>query len=218
MIALTDIDADKRSILFTSALESEGKSTTLAQLARAYAAQGQRILVIDGDLRRPSMHKRLNLGYEPALGLGGALEGSYSWRDAVLPVPSTPNLSLLPAGEVPTKNPADLVTSGIAKLIRQATREYDLVLVDAPPLFGCAETLQMSVAVDSVVLVARAAHTSGKLVMSAIANLQRFRGNLLGVILNRVDGRNQQDAYGYGYGQGVSPSQKQIAAPQAVLD
>jgi hypothetical protein len=54
--------------------------------------------------------------------------------------------------------------------------------------------------------------------MSAIANLQRFRGNLLGVILNRVDGRNQQEAYGYGYGQGPRPAQKQIAAPQAVLD
>lgn len=216
MIALADIDADKRSILFTSALESEGKSTTLAQLARAYAAQGQRVLVIDGDLRRPSMHKRLNLGYEPTLGLGGALQGLHQWRDAVLPVPSTPNLSVLPAGDVPTKNPADLVTSGIAKLIRQATREYDLVLVDAPPLFGCAETLQMSVAVDSVVLVTRARHTSSKLVISAIANLQRFRGNLLGVVLNRVDGRSQHEAYGYGYG--ANASQKQIAAPQPVLD
>ena len=133
-------------------------------------------------------------------------------------MPSAPNLSLLPAGDTPTRNPADLVTSGIAKLIRQASREYDVVLVDAPPLFGCAETLQMSVAVDSVVLVTRAGHTSGKLVMSAIANLQRFRGNLLGVILNRVDGRNQRDAYGYGYGQGPSPAQKQIEAPRPVLD
>jgi polysaccharide biosynthesis transport protein len=217
MISLIDFDPDKKSILFTSALESEGKSTTLAQLARAYGAQSQRILVIDGDLRRPTMHKRLNIGYEPTLGLGGVLEGSYSWKDAVIPVPSAPNLSLLPAGEAPTRNPADLVTSGIAKLIRQASREYDLVLVDAPPLFGCAETLQMSVAVDSVVLVTRAGHTSGKLVMSAIANLQRFRGNLLGVILNRVDGRNQQDAYGYGYGQGPRPAQKQIEAPRPVL-
>src|SRR4051812_16966823 len=218
MIALTDIDADKRSILFTSALESEGKSTTLAQLARAYAAQGQRILVIDGDLRRPSMHKRLNLGYEPTLGLGGALQGMYAWRDAIVPVPSTQNLSVLPAGEGPAKKTAGLVKRGIDKPIPPPTPEYNLVLVDAPPLFGCAETLQMSVAVDSVVLVARASHTSGKLVMSAIANLQRFRGNLLGVILNRVDARNQQDAYGYGYGQGVSSSRKQIAAPQVVLE
>lgn len=219
-ISLIDLDSDKRSLLFTSALESEGKSTTLAQLAKAYGAQGKRILVIDGDLRRPTMHKRLNIGYEPALGLAGALEGSYTWKDAVISVPSHPNLSLLPGGSAAAQNPADLITAGIAKLIRNATREYDMVLVDAPPLFGCAETLQMSVAVDSVVLVTRANHTSGKLVMSAVANLQRFRGNLLGVILNRVDARSQQDAYGYGYGLGATPAtaHKQIEAPQSVLD
>lgn len=217
-ISLIDFDADSKSILFTSALASEGKSTTLAQLAKAYAAQGKRVLLIDGDLRRPSLHKRLNLDYEPTLGLGGALEGAYSWRDGVISVPSSDNLSLLPAGTLSEQNAADLVTSGIAKLIRQATREYDLVLVDAPPLLGCAETLQMSVAVDSVVLVARAGHTSGKLVMSAIANLQRFRGNLLGVILNRVDSRRQQEGYGYGYGYESGKQPKQIETAQALLD
>jgi capsular exopolysaccharide synthesis family protein len=217
-ISLLDFDSDSKSIMFTSALASEGKSTTLSQLAKAYAAQGKRVLLIDGDLRRPSLHKRLNLDYEPTLGLGGVLEGAYTWRDAVVSVPSSSNLNLLPAGTLSQQNAADLVTGGIAKLIRQATREYDLVLVDAPPLFGCAETLQMSVAVDSVVLVTRAAHTSGKLVMSAIANLQRFRGNLLGVILNRVDGRNQQEAYGYGYGYDGSQRPKQVGPAKALLD
>jgi polysaccharide biosynthesis transport protein len=217
-ISLIDFDTDSKSILFTSALASEGKSTTLTQLARAYAAQGKRILLIDGDLRRPSLHKKLSLDYEPKLGLGAVLEGVYSWRDAVISVPSSPNLDFLPAGTPSGQNAADLVTSGIAKLIRQATREYDLVLVDAPPLFGCAETLQMSVAVDSVVLVTRAAHTSGKLVMNAIANLQRFRGNLLGVILNRVDSRGQQEAYGYGYGYDGSQRPKQVGPAQTLLD
>ena len=80
------------------------------------------------------------------------------------------------------------------------------------------DALQMSVAVDSVVLVTRAGHTSGKLVMNAIANLQRFRGNLLGVILNRVDGRNQQEAYGYGYGYDGSQRPKQVGPAKALLD
>ncbi len=217
-ISLIDFDADNKSILFTSALASEGKSTTLSQLARAFAAQGKRILLIDADLRRPSLHNRLHLGYEPTLGLAGALENDYPWRDAVVSVPSEPNLSLLPAGTLSRQNAADLVTGGISKLIRQATREYDLVFVDAPPLFGCAETLQLSVAVDSVVLVTRARHTSGKLVMSAIANLQRFRGNLLGVILNRVDTPGQHGAYGYGYGYTASERPKQAETAQALLD
>jgi Mrp family chromosome partitioning ATPase len=76
----------------------------------------------------------------------------------------------------------------------------------------------MSVAVDSVVLVTRAGQTSGKLVMSAIANLQRFRGNLLGIILNRVDSRNQQEAYGYGYGYNGIQQPKQVGPAQTLLD
>ncbi|MDQ2949318.1 MAG: CpsD/CapB family tyrosine-protein kinase [Acidobacteriota bacterium] len=219
-ISLIDLDSTSKSILFTSALASEGKSTTLFQLARAYAAQGKRILLIDADLRRPSLHKRVHLGYEPTLGLAGALENEYSWRDAVVPVPSSSNLSLLPAGALSRQNAADLITGGIAKLIRQATRDYDLVFVDAPPLFGCAETLQLSVAVDSVVLVTRAGQTSGKLVLNAITHLQRFRGNLIGVILNRVDGRSQRGAYEYGYGYGVNdaPKHEHVATVKALLE
>ncbi len=217
-ISLMDLDAGSKSILLTSALASEGKSTTVAQLAKVFAAQGKRILLIDADLRRPSLHKRLHLGYEPTFGLAGVLAGEYPWRDAVVAVPSNSNLSLLPAGTLSGQNAADLFTSGIAKLIRQAARDYDLVFVDAPPLFGCPETLQLSTAVDSVILVTRAGQTSGKLALSAIANLQRFRGNLLGVILNRVDGRAQRGAYDYGYGYGAQEAPKHGNTAKALLD
>jgi capsular exopolysaccharide synthesis family protein len=200
---------DTRSILFTSAEQGEGKSTTLLQFAKASAAQGKRILLIDADLRRPVLDKRLGLDSEPELGLAGVLDGAYGWKAAVIPVPSNPNLSLLPAGSIPERNAADLIGAGFSTVLRQAVRDYDLVLIDAPPVLGFPETLQISVTADAVVLVARASHTSGSEVAAAVSMLRRFRDNFLGIILNRANSRVNHRTYGAAY-RSYSPSERPV--------
>lgn len=209
---LVDFNGEQKTIMLTSALPNEGKSTTVTHLAQAFALHGKRTLVIDADLRRPSVHKRL--GVQPELGLSGVLEGHHTWRDAIVSIPSAHNLSFLAAG-ASNLRASDLITEGIGKILEEASREFDLVLVDAPPLFGFAETLQIGTAVDAVVLITQAGRTPGKLVASAITNLQRVRINVLGLLLNRAKSGSQP--YGYGYA-GYRYARPQVESTRPVLD
>ncbi|MFL6448764.1 MAG: GumC family protein [Bryobacteraceae bacterium] len=211
-LTLVDFNREHKTIMFTSALPSEGKSITVAHLGHAFALHGRRTLIIDADLRRPAAHKRL--GIQPPSGLSGALEGQHSWRDAVVSVPSVPNLGFLAAG-VTAVRASDLVTDGISKILDEAAREFDLVLIDAPPLLGFAETLQIGTAVDAVILVSQAGRTPGKLVATALNNLHRVRINVLGLLLTRAKTNSQ--SYGYGYGTN-SYSGRRLETVRPILD
>src|SRR5579863_487205 len=155
-ILLTDFDRRLRSILLTSASPSEGKSTVAAHLAATHAGQGKRTLLIDGDLRRPSVHRLYQV--PNGVGLSNVLLQQISWRDALVQMPEPAGLDILPAGPS-TRRASDLIGTGLAELVEEASREYDLVVLDAPPLLGFAETLQMASAVDGVIIVARAGDT-----------------------------------------------------------
>ncbi len=195
-ILLTDFDRRLRSILLTSASPSEGKSTVAAHLAAIHAAQRKRTLLIDGDLRRPSVHRLFQLRNEK--GLSSVLMGEMPWRDAVQHLNGNVGLDILPAGPS-TRRASDLMGTGLAELIDQATREYDLVVLDAPPLLGFAEPLQMATVVDGVIVVARAGDTSRKALSSVIQVLNRLRANTLGIVLNEVH-RQMSSGYYYYYG------------------
>jgi len=182
-ILLTDFDRRLRSILLTSASPSEGKSTVAAHLAATHANQHKRTLLIDGDLRRPSVHRLYQV--PNSVGLSNVLLQQISWRDAVIRMQTPANLDILPAGPS-TRRASDLIGMGLAELIDEATREYDLVVLDAPPLLGFAEPLQMATAVDGVIVVARAGDTSRKALSTVVATLARLRANLVGVVLNEV--------------------------------
>jgi succinoglycan biosynthesis transport protein ExoP len=194
-ILLSDFDRRLKTILVTSSSPAEGKSTTVAYLALSHAQQGKKTLLVDGDLRRPSIHRRFDMPSD--LGLSNVLLGEIGWRDAVLPVAGTENLEVIPAGP-PLRRAADVVGSGMAALLDEMSQEYDLVLLDAPPLLGFAEPLQMSTAVDGVLIVARAGETSRKALSTVVATLNRLRANVVGLVLNEVR-RNTQDGYYYGY-------------------
>ena len=158
-ILLTDFDRRLRSVLLTSASPSEGKSTVAAHLAATHASQHKRTLLIDGDLRRPSVHRLYQV--PNSVGLSNVLLEQISWRDAVIRIDDPKGLDVLPAGPS-TRRASDLIGMGLAELVEEATREYDLVVLDAPPLLGFAEPLQMATAVDGVIVVARAGDTSRK--------------------------------------------------------
>ncbi len=195
-ILLTDFDRRLRSILLTSASPSEGKSTVAAHLAATHASQHKRTLLIDGDLRRPSVHRLYQV--PNTIGLSNVLLQQISWRDAVIRIDSPQGLDVLPAGPA-TRRASDLIGMGLADLIEEATREYDLVVLDAPPLLGFAEPLQMATAVDGVIVVARAGNTSRKALGTVIGTLKRLRANLVGVVLNEVH-REVSAGYYYYYG------------------
>ena len=195
-ILLANFEHRYRSLMVTSASPGEGKTTTAANLAAVHAGQGKRTLLIDGDLRRPSVHRNFNL--PSVVGLFNVLMAEIPWREALLSVPEIPNLSILPAGP-PTRRASDLMGRGVSELIEDATAEFDLVILDAPPLLGFAEPLHMATAVDGVIIVARAGQTSRKAVSSVLTILNRLRVKVIGLVLNEVHKELSESYYYYGY-------------------
>lgn len=192
-ILLSDFDRRLRSLLVTSASPGEGKSTIAAHLASTHAQQHHRTLLIDADLRRPSVHKRF--GITSTIGLSNALLGERDWRSAIVQPEEGLALDILPAGP-PSRRAADLIGRGLMEILEEAAREYDLVILDAPPLLGFAEPLQMATAVDAVVVVTRAGETNRKAVAAVLATLGRLRANVMGIVLNQVH-QEMSDSYYY---------------------
>jgi len=195
-VLLTDFDRRLRTLLFTSATASEGKSTTAGHLAFAHAEQNKKTLLIDCDLRRPSQHKLF--GIPLGAGLSNVLNGEMEWRDAILHPASNVNLDIITAGP-PSRRAADMIGLLLGPIMEEMSRDYDLVILDAPPLLGFAESLQMASSADGVIVVTRAGETSRKAVAAAIATLGHLRANVLGLVLNQVKKHHSDHYYYYGY-------------------
>jgi capsular exopolysaccharide synthesis family protein len=193
-ILLSDFEGRLRSIVITSAAPSEGKTTIAAHLAIANADRGKKTLIVDGDLRRPSLHTKF--GITPREGLSNVLTGEMQWQDVVLPVEGKPNLSVLPAG-LGSHRAADLIGPRLATLLDEFAKEYDLVILDSPPLLGFAECLQMATAADGVLIISRAGETRRGAVAEVISVLNRLRANIIGVVLNQVSQNTSSDGYSY---------------------
>ena len=196
-IMLTDFDRRLKCILMTSASPSEGKSTVAAHLAIAHAEQGHKTLLIDGDMRRPSLHKMF--GMANLVGLSKVLEHHVDWHEMLLRARPDLELYVLPAGPS-TRRAADLVGQALPKMLDQAREEFDLVILDAPPLLGFPEPLQMAASVDGVIVVTRAGQTERKAVAAVLNTLGHLRANVVGLVLNEVKKDMGSGYYYYGYG------------------
>ena len=192
-ILLTNFDRNLRSLLVTSAQPGEGKSTVAAHLALTHALQGSKTLLIDGDMRRPSAHRRFAI--ENNLGLGGFLQGKASIADLIQKSGASDNLDILTAGSA-SRRPDDWLRGRMDSIIEELLKDYQLVVLDAPPLLGFAEPLEMATSVDGVIVVTRAGATSRKQVASVIQMLTRLRANVLGVVLNQVN-KSMSESYSY---------------------
>jgi capsular exopolysaccharide synthesis family protein len=194
-IALADIHSRLRSIVVTSASPAEGKTTVAVHLAVASAMQGTKTLLIDGDLRRPSVHGKF--GLPPAdVGFNDVLTSGADWRKALIVFEGRPNLALLPAGRT-SHRAADLIGPRMNDLLDDFAQDYDLVIFDSPPLLGFAESLQMATAADGVLVICRAGETRRKSVGSVLGVLKRIRANVVGVVLNQVRRDTTADGYYY---------------------
>jgi capsular exopolysaccharide synthesis family protein len=181
-----------KSLMVTSVAPSEGKTTIAVELAIAHARQGNKTLLIDGDLRRPGVHRKLGLA--PDTGLAAALTNGMLWREKLIRIDNIPNLTVLPTG--PASNDSAPLMGGSLKQILAVAPEYDLIVVDSPPALGFCEPLQMAAAVDGVVIVAVAGETDRGAARQVLTSLRRLHANVLGLIVNKASS-SQSDGYYY---------------------
>src|SRR5262249_10985534 len=151
-----------------------------------------RTLLIDSDMRCPAVSRILGIGSER--GLSNALHNGMQWRGELTPIQGLPDLDVLGAGPL-FPGLADIAGKALPRILAEARDDYDLVIVDAPPLSGFPEPLQMAAAVDGVVVIARAGHTHSEALDSMFGTLQRIRANLIGLVLNEV--RRPSEGYQY---------------------
>ena len=196
-ILLTDFDRRLRTILLTSASPSEGKSTVAAYLALVHAEQGHRTLLIDGDMRRPSVHKFFDIAN--TTGLSRVLAKEANWKDVIVKPKADVELYVLPSGPA-TRRAPDLIGPGLPLLLDEAREAFDLIILDAPPLLGFPEPLQMAASADGVLIVTRAGQTDRKAVAVVLSTLNELRANVIGVVLNEVRKDLSSSYYYYGYG------------------
>jgi len=193
------------SFVVTSALPGEGKSTTSANLAVALSQAGQKTLLIDADLRRPTLHKYFGLPNN--VGLRSILEGSSEANDVMTVTGYGDMLALIGAGS-PSPYPSELLSSGrLASLIAAAKEVFDVVIVDTPPLFLVADAALVAPAVDGIVLsvtsgMGESPASKKSNTRRLLAAVQRLRTPLLGVVL--CGGGQGSYGYGYRYGYYVS--------------
>ena len=195
-ILLGSFDLPLKSLMITSATPSEGKTTTAVHLAIAHAQQKHKTLLIDCDMRRPGVHGKL--GINPESGLAAVLQNGLQWRAKLVKLEDLPDLDILPTG-FSNRRAADLIGASLARILEEAVPDYDLIIIDSPPMLGFPEPLQMAAAVDGVVVVAKAGETNRDAVGSALTTLQRVRANVVGLVLNEVT-RDMSDSYHYYYG------------------
>lgn len=186
---------ESKTVLITSSIPGEGKSTTATNLAIAIAQSGQSVALVDADLRRPMVAEYL--GLERGAGLTTALIGAADLDDLLQPWGSD-NLYVLTAGQVPP-NPSELLGSTRMKqLITDLEGEFDAVIIDAPPLLPVTDAAVLAQQVGGVVVVVGALKVRTTEVEKALAALDMVEADLLGVVLNRLPTKGP-DAYAYSY-------------------
>ena len=184
-----------QTMMFTSALESEGKTTTSLNTAIVFARLGARVLIIDADMRRASCHRRFGVGND--YGLAEVLTGQREFAEVVAKT-AVEGVSMLTAGSLPP-NPTELLASEAMRgLLARCAEHYDYVIVDSPPVMAVNDAVVLGHMVDGVVMVVRAHHTPRQILQRAESRLLQARSHVLGVLLNKVDARTDNYATYYG--------------------
>ena len=188
-----------KAIVVTSCVPSEGKSTTAINLAVTLAQTGARVLIIDADMRRPTIHSSFGIANERGLCNILANEMTEAETLSYIQQEAESGLYLLTSGPVPP-NPAELVGSDqMQNLITHLKKTFDHVVIDSPPLASFTDGVLLSSICDGVVLVVHANECSRKVVLRAQQALEEVGAKILGVVLNRVDTRSPDYYYGYRY-------------------
>lgn len=191
------VESRPYTVLFTSSLPDEGKTTVSVNTAVAMAASDAKTLLIDVDMRNPSLHMLFNSSNTK--GLSDLISSSGDWHPFIMSS-KVPNLFVLTAGRKPT-NPVKFLSSPRFKeLLSSFSKEFDYIVIDSPPLLLVPDSQIVSACVDGVVLVVRNGKTTAKALKESKKLLSHANANLIGSVLNVVNERDSVYGYGYGYG------------------
>lgn len=191
-LQLLGVDRPITSLQVTSPLAGEGKTSIVSGLGVMLAATGQRVILVDSDLRKPRLHAVFGCAND--VGLTSAFLGDVEVRDAVRQLPGEQSLFLLSSGPIPT-NPAELLSSKrMAELLYALQGDFDMILVDSAPVLPVTDATLLAAWVEATLLVGRANVTTKAQLVDAVQQLQRVEANVVGTVLNGVT-----DDVGYGY-------------------
>jgi len=192
-----DPDVERKVFVITSSLPGEGKTTTAVNLALALAEGGEKVVLVEGDLRRPKISEYLRL--ESAVGLTTVLIGKLPVEEAIQTT-ANGGLAVLTSGSTPP-NPAELLKSSTMRTLVASLRQtYDIVLIDAPPLLPVTDGALLAAQSDGALLVVRHGKTTTDQVVAAVDRLESVGATPVGVIFNMTPAKGGEGyAYGYGY-------------------
>jgi capsular exopolysaccharide synthesis family protein len=206
-LLLSAADLPPRHIVVSSSISGEGKTTTATNLALTMAKAGSKVLLIDADLRKPTLHKVFKLHNQ--VGLSSYLAGSND--KSILNKGSHENLVIIPSGPIPP-NPYDLLNSNrMEALIENLGKDFDVIICDSPPILSVADSRVLCRFFDGMIVVARAGLTTYPMVKKSIRMVQEVKGKILGILVNAVQTRDQE-YYGY-----YSNYLEVTAKPEAVV-
>ncbi|WP_340016053.1 CpsD/CapB family tyrosine-protein kinase [Paenibacillus sp. FSL K6-1318] len=192
-IQFSSIDSHIKKIMVASAEAGEGKTTTISNLAVTYAQEGKKVLLIDADLRNPSLHQVFSVPNH--VGLSSVLSNQYSVEE-VLSESYIDNLQLFTSGPIPP-NPSEMIGSKrMIKLIEELEDQYDVIMFDTPPVLAVTDALIVSSLCDGVLLVVNSGKVKKELVKKTKAALEHVNARILGAILNNI--KNAAVPVGYG--------------------
>ncbi len=184
-------------ILVTSALPGEGKTTVSTNLAIVLARLRRRVLLVDTDLRRPSVHRAMRLSAKA--GLGALLRKAATFDELVVGCADVPNLYVLPAGPINLQEDTELLVSGFKDLVERWREQFDHIIIDTPPVLAMTDAVRMSVEADSVILVIRSGLIAKDEFLRAQDVLLKVNARLTGFVLNGAELESSDFRYFYGY-------------------
>jgi succinoglycan biosynthesis transport protein ExoP len=187
-------DPKLNSLTIVSGGAGEGKSTTIFNLATVFAQNGQRVLLVDSDLRRPSLHKLLHLSN--SIGLTNYLLKQNTLEE-VVQTTSQPNLDFMPSGRLPSSSLGILSSMQMKELIRDVKRRYDFVFFDSPPIMGVSDASILASEVDMVLQVIQYRRYPQPMTIRAKQMIEKVGGNLLGIVLNNINVSQDENYYYY---------------------
>ena len=193
-IQYSSFDKKYQTLVVTSANPGEGKTTVAGNLALVLAQGESKVLLIDCDMRRSSLHKRFRISN--TYGISDLLVGKQKFEEASYKY--NDNLTILPGGKIPP-NPAEMLASkAMTAFLEEMKKHFDYIVLDTPPLQAVTDAQILSTKVDGTLIVVRAGVTKKEAVHNAISIINKVNGNLIGTVLNGAD--NSRDKYYYYYG------------------
>lgn len=186
-----------KTIMVTSSQAGEGKSTTISNLAITYAQEGKNVLLIDMDMRKPTLHRIFSQSNH--LGLSTVLIGQTSVQEAIKET-MVSHLSLLTSGPVPS-SPSDIIDStAMREMLEQLEQQYDVILIDTPPILAVTDSVIASTLCDGVIMVVAAGKVKREHLKKAKGQLDHVNAQILGIVLNRINRDKEPDFYMNYYG------------------